>query len=239
MTLPTILLDLDNTLLGNDMKEFLPPYFALLHKHFQEFIDVQMLWQITLSSVQTVHAQPSNTDNNVEAFIAEFSHQIGQPLEVVQQAWDIFYLEDFPRLKAYTTHLPEAEAVVRRLLADGHQVVIATNPLFPAEAIRQRMDWAGVSGFPYALVTTMENSRYFKPDPHYYQEILTKINGTPETTWMVGDDPVNDIEPARSLGISTWWITSNGQHPETSFPVSEEQGSLLDFLAWIEAGGLK
>lgn len=237
MTRPTILLDLDNTLLGNDMQEFLPPYFALLHKHFQEYIDAQTLWQVTLSSVQVIHAKPNDVGNNVEAFIAEFSRQIGQPVEVVQQAWDSFYQEDYPQLKAYTTCLPKAEAVVRRLLANGHQVVIATNPLFPANAIRQRMDWAGVNGFPYALVTTMENSRHVKPDPRYYKEILTKINGTPKNTWMVGDDPVNDIEPARSLGISTWWIPPQTSKMPSS-PQSDKQGSLLDFLAWIEAGGL-
>jgi FMN phosphatase YigB (HAD superfamily) len=238
LTLPTVLLDLDNTLLGNDMKEFLPPYFALLHKHFQDFIDAQTLWQITLSSVQTIHAQPNDTDNKVEAFIIEFSRRIGQPLDTVQQAWDTFYRDDFPQLKAYTTHRPEAKAVVSRLLADGHQVVIATNPLFPAEAIKQRMKWAGVNGFSYALVTTMENSRYFKPDLQYYQEILTKVGSTPQTTWMVGDDPVNDIEPAHSLGISTWWITPDGPSSQTSPPQSDRQGSLSDLLAWIESGGL-
>ena len=238
MTTSTILLDLDNTLLGNDMEEFLPPYFALLHKHYQEFIDVQALWQITLSSVQTIHTQPGDAGNNVEIFVAEFSRRIGQPVEVVERVWDTFYREDFPRLQAYTTHRPEAEVVVRRLLADGHQVVIATNPLFPAAAIEQRMGWAGVNDFPYALVTTMENSRYFKPDPHYYREILAKVNGAPETTWMVGDDPVNDIEPARSLGISTWWITPNGLSSKTPPPESDKQGSLSDFLAWIESGGL-
>jgi len=238
LTLPTILLDLDNTLLGNDMKEFLPPYFTLLHKHFQEYIDAQTLWQVTLSSVQTIHAQPGDTDNNVEAFIAEFSRQIGQPVGVVQQAWDNFYHEDYLQLKAYTTRLPEAETVVRRLLADGHQVVIATNPLFLADAIRQRMDWAGINGFPYALITTMENSRYFKPNPQYYQEILTKVGSTPETTWMVGDDPANDIEPARSLGISTWWIPPNEPSSEIPPPKSDKHGSLSDFLAWIEIGGL-
>ena len=238
MTTSTILLDLDNTLLGNDMKEFLPPYFALLHKHFQEFTDIQTLWQVTLSSVQNIHAQPAETDNRVETFIIEFSRQMGQPLDVVRQAWDTFYQEDFPKLKAYTTPRPEAETVVRRLLADGHQVVIATNPLFPAAAIEQRMVWAGVHDFPYARVTTMENSRYFKPDPRYYREILAKVNGAPESAWMVGDDPVNDIEPARSLGLRTWWITPNGPSAQIPPPESDKQGSLSDFLAWIESGGL-
>jgi HAD superfamily hydrolase (TIGR01549 family) len=234
----TILLDLDNTLLGNEMKEFLPPYFALLHKHYQEYVDAQTLWQATFASLQAIHSNPNDTGNNVEAFIVEFSGQIGQPVHVIRQIWDRFYSEDYPQLKSYTTRLPEAEVVVRRLLADGHQVVIATNPLFPADAIKQRMDWAGINDFPYALVTTMENSRYFKPNPQYYQDILNKISGTPETTWMVGDDPVNDIEPARSLGISTWWIPPIKPSSETPPPKSDRQGSLSDFLAWIEAGGL-
>ena len=223
LTLPAILLDLDNTLLGNDMKNFLPPYFALLHKHYQDYIDAQTLWQATFSTIQAIQAKPDDAGNNVDAFIAEFSRRIGQPVDVVRQIWDTFYREDFPQLKAYTTRLPEAEPVVRRLLADGHQVVIATNPLFPAEAIRQRMDWAGIGDFAYALVTTMENSRYFKPNPQYYRDILAKINSTPETTWMVGDDPVNDIEPARSLGINTWWISTNGSSSETPSPQSDKQ----------------
>ena len=97
---------------------------------------------------------------------------------------------------------------VREVLSDeGYRVVIATNPLFPATAIEQRLDWAGVRDFPYALVTTMENSHFSKPNPRYYEEILAKIQSAPETTWMIGDNPTNDIIPARTLGLKTWWIT--------------------------------
>jgi len=48
----------------------------------------------------------------------------------------------------------------------------------------------------------------------------------------------NDIEPARSLGIKTWWITSNDYTPKTSSPNSDRQGSLSDLLVWIEVGEL-
>jgi FMN phosphatase YigB (HAD superfamily) len=49
---------------------------------------------------------------------------------------------------------------------------------------------------------------------------------------MVGNDPVNDIAPARSLGLPTWWITNlaqPGQTVETTY-----QGTLAAFLAWIQ-----
>ncbi len=232
----TFLLDLDDTLLGNDMNRFLPPYFAALHKRLRQFIGGQDLQQMTVASIQVMRANQDPTVTNMVAFLTDFTRRIGQPIEVIQPALDALYREDYPRLQQYTTFWPEARVVVRRLLASGCQVVIATNPLFPATAIEQRLAWAGVSDFPYALVTTMENSHFTKPDPRYYQEILTKVNSSPETTWMVGDNPENDIAPARALGLKTWWITNNTHSLKAQpGPACDRQGSLSNFLAWVEA----
>jgi len=44
--------------------------------------------------------------------------------------------------------LPEARSVVQAVFDAGYDVVIATNPLFPDTAIRQRMEWADVAEFP-------------------------------------------------------------------------------------------
>ncbi|MBN1994078.1 MAG: HAD family hydrolase [Anaerolineae bacterium] len=238
MTTLTVLLDLDNTLLGNDMNHFLPPYAAALQKHLKKFTDEQDLWPMLVASVQVMQANQDPTVTNHESFYRDFTRRLGLSYEVIQPSIDVFYHEDFPQLQPYTTRRPQAQAVVRRLLADGHQVVIATSPLFPAQAIEQRMAWAGVDGFPYALVTTMENSHYSKPNPAYYREILSKTNSSPETTWMVGDDVENDIIPAHALGLSTWWITPERAIDIQPPPACDRQGTLADFLAWLEAGGL-
>jgi FMN phosphatase YigB (HAD superfamily) len=238
LTTLTILLDLDNTLLGNDMNKFLPPYFAGLQKRLQEFTDEPNLWQITIASVQVMQANQDPTVTNLDAFLSDFTRRLGQPLEAIQPMLETFYREDYPHLQKYTTHWPEGQVVIRRLLADGHNVVVATNPLFPSTAVEQRMEWAGVGDFPYALVTTMENSHFSKPNLKYYQEILIQTNSTPETTWMVGDDPDNDIAPARALGLKTWWMTHNANIAKAQ-PACDKQGSLSDFLTWLETGGLK
>jgi HAD superfamily hydrolase (TIGR01549 family) len=215
------------------MNRFLPPYFALIQKRFEPLAQGKDLRQILVDSVQTTLANQESTVTNMAAFMADFSRHLGHPAESLQQVLDTFYREDYPQLRQYTGYRPEARQVVRRLLTEGCTVAIATNPLFPATAIEQRLDWAGVGDIPYALVTTMENSHFSKPDPRYYQEILSVIDAKPESTWMVGDDVERDIAPANALGLKTWWITNEGDTPEQSPPPCDECGSLADFLAWL------
>jgi FMN phosphatase YigB (HAD superfamily) len=79
----------------------------------------------------------------------------------------------------------------------------------------------------------MENMCFSKPNPRYYREILDKVGATPETTWMIGDDLENDIIPARSLGLKTWWITKTPAAGQ-----ADGAGTLANFLDWLKAGHL-
>ncbi len=235
----TILLDLDNTLLGNDMNDFLPPYFAALHERLSRWLGGRDLRQVMYASVQAMQTNDASDVTNMAAFMADFGPRLNRSPEALRAVLEEFYREDFPHLRQYTTVRPEAVAIVRRLLGDGHEVVIATNPLFPATAIEQRLAWADVGDFSYRLVTTMENSSFSKPNPAYYREILTKVEAEPALTWMVGDDPANDIGPAQAVGLKTWWIT-DALRPDDPRPTVEptQQGTLAQFVAWLEAGGL-
>ena len=234
MTSLTFLLDLDNTLLTNDMDRFLPPYFALAQKRLEPLVRGKDLRQILVDSVKAALANQEPTVTNMAAFMATFSRHLGHPAETLQQILETFYREDYPHLRPYTGYRPEAPQVVQRLLAAGCTVAIATNPLFPAVAIEQRLNWAGIGDFSYARVTTMENSHFAKPDLRYYQEILRAVEAEPESTWMVGDNPIQDIVPAHKLGLKTWWITNEGNPSEEPVrPPCDQQGSLADFLTWL------
>ena len=230
----TFLLDLDDTLLINPMDRFLPAYFALLEQRLSGFIGEQPLRQLMFRSVQVMQTKADPTLTNLAAFMADFAQRLGVSIEAIQPTIEAFYRDDYPHLQQHTLSRPEAKEVIIHLLDQGHQVVIATNPLFPATAIMQRISWAGVHDFSYALITTMENSHFCKPDPRYYLEILDKVGAAPKTTWMVGDDLENDILPARSLGLKTWQITSS----PTASNHAHQQGSLADFLSWLKGGNL-
>ena len=95
------------------------------------------------------------------------------------------------------------------------------------------MEWGKVLDFPYALITAMETVHFSKPNPAYYQEILGRLNVLPAQTLMVGDDPQNDIVPARQLGLETWQI-ANGRGP-IAFPVADHQGTLTEFYERVKA----
>lgn len=228
----TFLLDLDDTLLGNPMEKFLPPYFKALHQTLAPYAPGKNVQQLVIDAVHGAIGDQNGTVSNMDAFMERFCHDLGCRADTLQPALDQFYGHEYPKLQRFTIYRPEARQLVEFLLEAGSKVVVATNPLFPEVAIRQRLSWAGLADLPFSLITTMENSHFAKPSPQYYQEILTKVEAQPEQSWMVGDDPVNDIAPARMLGLQTWWITDSSPAPTDNR--APQQGSLADFLAMLK-----
>lgn len=65
--------------------------------------------------------------------------------------------------------------------------------------------WAGLKPEDFELFTTYENSRYCKPNPEYYKEILKEIKLSPEDVLMVGNDVSKDMI-AKSLGMDVFLL---------------------------------
>ena len=230
-----VLLDLDDTLLGNDMERFLPLYFAALGERMACFIDPEDLVRKVLASSRVMMQNQDADITNQQAFDADFFKGLGHPESEVRPVLEAFYEDDFSALKRYTQPRPEARPLVQSLFDQGYDVVIATNPLFPRRAIEHRLDWAGVSDFDFKLITTYENSHFSKPNPRYYQEILDEIGCRPQDAVMVGDDLQNDIAPALHVGLQAYWIR-DGVSDDFS-PYLGLQGTLADCLHWVGSGG--
>lgn len=232
----TILFDLDDTLLGNDMDTFLPHYFALLDKYAAKHLDVVDFVPSVLkaSEVMTRNTDPTFTNN--EVFWQEMNKLIGLDGIKTGALFDNFYRGEFNQLQDITESLPVAAELIRTCLRKGYQVVIATNPMFPRLAVEARLNWAGipVTEFPYEMVTTIENMHATKPHQAYYREILAELKCTPTEALMVGDDWQRDMEPAAGVGLFTYWI----QLPGTTLPdatLPSAYGSLEGLLARIES----
>jgi HAD superfamily hydrolase (TIGR01549 family) len=232
-----VLLDLDDTLLDNDMGHFLPPYFAALSQYLSRFVSPKKLVPMVLASSRAMMSNQDPSITNQQSFNAAFLPRLGLPESEVRPVIASFYEEDFPALKKYTRPRPQARPLVQSLFDQGYDVVIATNPLFPRRAIEHRLDWAGVSDFAFTLVTTYENSHFCKPNPLYYQEILDKVGCKPHQGVMVGDDFANDIEPAMQVGLYTYWIADGARNDGSSYPGM--RGTLADCLNWVQSGGLR
>ena len=128
---------------------------------------------------------------------------------------------------------------MEEVFAQGYKVVIATSPVFPLTAIEQRLEWAGVRDFDYALITSYENMHACKPHLPYYQEILSKIGCRAEECLMVGNSFEEDIAPATELGIMAFWVVEAKQGITKPSSQAVRQGPLADFGRLIESGGLQ
>jgi HAD superfamily hydrolase (TIGR01549 family) len=232
-----LLLDLDDTLLGNNTQTFMERYFALLGEYARPVFDQAVFLPALIRSTQATISNIDPALTNAEVFWANFEELTGGRRTDLEPFFRRFYETEFPRLRSSVAVRPAAAELIQAAQRRGLAVVIATNPLFPFTAIEQRLEWAGipVTLYPYALVTAYENMHATKPQPDYYREILDLIGRTPEEALMAGDDWKNDIAPATKAGLHTYWIT-NGETSPPDPAMIRGQGT-LDELARIVIDG--
>ncbi|GAB4416781.1 MAG: hypothetical protein Kow00106_12510 [Anaerolineae bacterium] len=231
-----VLLDLDNTLLGNDPDPFTRRYLALLDDFVQRRLGTPSILDALWAGTRAIFTDADPLRTNQEKFYGAFMALVPVERAVFAQAMDEFYAEHYPRLATLTQRRPGARRLVESLLERGYAVVVATNPLFPYVAVRHRLAWAGipVEQVPLTLVTTLDNMHFAKPNPAYYEEIVARLGLEAGEAIMVGDDWEHDILPARAAGLSTFWVCGDGHgcDPEAARQV-DGCGSLADFAGRI------
>jgi len=201
--------DLDNTLLRNPTPEFVTAYVEGVSRFFTARGDLEP-HEALRQSVQTMMHGPRRIwQSNLELYW-ELLHPVwsGTPEELIH-AFDTFYSDDYPALKSNTSPAPMAGEVIDRVRGAGYKIIIATNPVYPAEAIRHRLAWANLPnnlGY-YEFVTTADNMHFAKPDPAYYAEILARAGLEPDEAVMVGDEPRYDVAASKTIGMHAYNLT--------------------------------
>lgn len=206
MEIKAILFDLDGTLLPMDQDVFTKTYFRLLAARLVPlgYAPDQLVENIWAGTIAMVKNDGSCT--NEEAFWRTFAAIYGEDSLKDKPFIDAFYSEEFNKVKEVCGFTPAAREVVDMVKKSGKIPVLATNPLFPAVATENRMGWAGLAPEDFALYTTYENSRYCKPNPKYYLEVLQRIGCQPEECLMVGNDVAEDMV-AETLGMKVFLLT--------------------------------
>jgi FMN phosphatase YigB (HAD superfamily) len=236
MTL-TLLLDLDDTLLGNSMDTFIPAYLQSLCEHLTASIPADKLVSTLISGTQAMLDNNSPDETLKEVFDHAFYPVLGiQETDYVER-FDAFYRQDFPNLKHLTHFLPEAVSMIEEAFRRGYNVAIATNPLFPMTAIQQRLEWAGLSPefYPFKLIPSYESFHFAKPNTAFFAEALASLGWPAGPVVMVGDDFDHDIAPARLLGMGNFWITENGRSSGEKSPAAAGCGNIQELIPWIDS----
>lgn len=229
----TVLFDLDGTLLPMDQDVFIKAYFSGLCKKLaphgydpQKLI--QAIWAGTAAMVKN-----DGSMTNEETFWQTFCAICGENCRKDEPVFDRYYHEDFPAVSAACGYDSRASQVIAMLKDKGCRVVLATNPIFPAIATKNRIQWAGLHENDFALVTTYENSRHCKPNLDYYRDVLAAIGETPEGCIMVGNDVGEDMI-AQELGMQVFLLTDCMINKENKDISHYPHGSFPELTAWLE-----
>ncbi len=241
----TLLLDLDDTLLLDEMETvFAPAYFRALGQTLFRRVPPQQLNAALLAASARMmeNRHPGRTLRQV--FDQTFFPAVGLQPEALAAEIERFYAQEYPRLQSLTRPAPGVQDFVAWAFSQGYRVAIATNPLFPLEAQHWRLRWAGLppEDFPFACISSYETFHFTKPSPWYYAEMLARLGWPEAPVLMVGDSPTLDIAPCLEIGLPVFQVQREGTgRPRAADPSAAPAGygTLADLKHALETGSLR
>lgn len=220
----TVLIDADNTLLDFNAAEVQALRrtveargLAFAPELLEQYIAINRAYWDAKHRGQAEGKMPS-----WERF-RRFGLAIGCPAD--PEAWDLEYLE---ALGDCGDMLPGALELLAQL--KGHcRIGLATNGL----KLVQRKRLRDHPMLPYLDgIFISEEMGVGKPHKAYFDAVLKALSATPETTVMVGDDLLSDIQGAVNAGLdSIWYSPLGGESPLPTYRVER-----LDQVADIVLG---
>lgn len=208
MAIKAILFDLDGTLLPMDLRTFQLTSGKLSSTKMSTFgYDRAEFSKANWSGILAMKENDGSRVNE-EVFLEKMEEMLGERIKDDYQHLLDFYGNEFDQVKEVCGYNPEAGETIETLRKMGFRLVLATTPWFPESAIRLRLNWAGVDPDVFEMITVIDNSRYCKPKPGYYLEILGQLGLPAEECLMVGNDVVEDMA-AEEVGIHVFLLTNN------------------------------
>jgi FMN phosphatase YigB (HAD superfamily) len=224
----TLLLDLDGTLLDTNTDVFVPAYYAALAQNLRDVVPPDaMLGALRAGVTQMMQSHDAGRSLQ-QVFEAEFYPRLGVEPDPVRKRLTSFYQDVFPTLGTSTHTLPGAAELVDWAVSAGHSVALATDPLFPMAATRERVRWAGLDPTCFEIISSFESFHFSKTHPAYYAEILGRLGWPDQAVLMAGNDVDRDLGTAGRLGLTTYHVGMPGNRS------AESAGDLVQLRQWIE-----
>lgn len=231
-----VLLDLDDTLLyyPRGVNFFVGSYLQDLVAHLQHLLPEAQ--SVLIEAVRAIIKNTDPTRRN-DIHYREALRRAAQDeahYQRIRAELDRYYAESYPHLQSLTQPIPLAVELVKGLRQRGYTIALATNPLYPARVIEARMRWAGFDPLDgtFSRVTHAENTHFSKPQPHYFEELMTWLGHEPYEAIMVGDNWDNDIVSAAQTGMRTFWVQNPFSQPDDQV-TADGQGSLQEFAECV------
>lgn len=207
--LKAVIFDLDGTLLPMNEEEFTRGYFGLLYRKvapygYEKDEFIKTIWKGT-----NLMKLNDGKITNEETFWKCFAEVYGKEKLNDKALFDEFYREDFPNAKAFCGFEMYADKIVKHCKEKVGRVILASNPVFPREAMIWRTKFAGVDDSLFDYISDYSNSSACKPNPKFLQEILDKNNLQADEVIYIGNSEIEDGRMCDALGVKCYMIGDN------------------------------
>jgi putative hydrolase of the HAD superfamily len=192
----TLLIDADDTLWENNVyfEEAIASFIERLnHRHLSPQEVRQFLYQVERQTIAQ-HGYGSHS----------FAHSLVKCFEQLSESPVTPALHDFiwgfaHRISSYPVQLIAGVPETLEYLAGReHHLLLLTKGNIAEQS--GKVERSGLKNFFSAVEIVVEK------DLHTYQDILTKYALSAQNTWMVGNSPRSDINPALSAGINAVFV---------------------------------
>jgi len=227
-----ILFDLDGTLLPMNTQAFMASYKESLENHFKDLHPEEGLFERVMTCVGKM-VKDTRVIPNQEKFFTYFFHGLPVNQQAYIDHFQAFYLKDFVRVKDSTDQSQAIIEAVDLLKDKGYKLIIATNPIFPMIANKERIKWAGLNIKDFDYVSSFEDNTACKPFPAFYEEVLRRNNLEASEVLMVGNDAQEDLS-IRTLGVKTYLIDNHLINREKDLPYTDYISDYEGFKAFVK-----
>ncbi|MCH4890104.1 HAD family hydrolase [Acidaminobacter sp. JC074] len=226
----TILFDLDGTLLEVDKETFVRTYFKSVSSYFSDLTTPEYLMSVFMKGTEKMVMDNSGKTNK-DVFIENMDDMLEDTDKFVER-FDDYYLKEFVKLDYLLQPKEWMQKSIGLLKEKGYRLVIATNPMFPDLAVRQRIKWTGLDVEDFNYYPTYDNHCFTKPHANFYEEIAEKLDVNPSDCLMVGNDRRDDMV-ASKVGMKTYFLTDQAANYDVNHEITYEGDSkaFYDFVS--------
>ena len=211
----TIFFDLDGTLLNMDLDLFIHLYISEIAKFLanKKIEHAEAISKAILNSSLKMVTNDGKVTNE-ELFWNEFEKATNIKRNNIEPIMVEFYEKYFIGVSPSISENINMVEAINILYKKGYKLYLTTNPLFPLVATLSRMSWANVDHNKFEYITCFTDCHYSKPNPLFFEEIITKFDINRDEVLVVGNDAKEDLCCKKVGLLNTYLITDNLLHPE-------------------------
>lgn len=200
-----MLFDLDGTLIQTGAP-FYDAYFRQLAALAIGIASPADFVRAVTTATEEVRAEGTGTASVGIRLLDRIAARLRTTPATLNAVFAAFYEDAYPSLCTTVTPLPRAAELLKAAAATGAALCLASDPVFPAAQLVERLAWGGISPAVFAWVPGCYEVHALKPRATYFRELASHFGVAPDQCLMIGNDAERDA-PAASIGMQVFLLT--------------------------------